>query len=147
MMSMIEKEIADEKVHEGYLRVWLMFEALAVTEDVTKKSLESLIERLDKDERVKIYKKDFSNPIKVDKPLKDIETGYSLTTEIELISKNFDDLVQIVTEYGPSAIELLEPKQLKMDCGEAQAVLNTISQMMHQFAAAGVGGIVLVQGK
>jgi len=143
---MITKEEANEKVGEGWIRVWLMFEVLAIDENTTKNSLESLINRLEKDVRIKIYKKDFGNLKKVEKPMPNIEFGYSLTCETELISKNFDNLVQIVTEYGPSAIELLEPSKFDLDVGEAQAILNTISEIMHQFAAAGAGGIVFIKG-
>ena len=144
---MIRKEEADEKVKDGWIRTWMMFEVLAVNENTTKNSLESLLNNLDEDSRIKMYKKDFGEIKRVEKPIANVEVGYSLTGEIELISKNFDNLVQIVTEYGPSAIEILEPKNINMDAGEAQIVLNSVSQIMHQFAAAGAGGMVLVRGK
>ena len=83
----------------------------------------------------------------MDKPMKNIDVGHSLTSEIELVSKNIDNLVQLVTEYGPSAIEILEPKKITLDAGEAQNILNSVSHIMHQFAAAGAGGMVLVRGK
>jgi len=144
---MITKEEADEKVGNGWLRVWLMFEVLAINEKTTKESLESLVNKLEMDSRVKMYKKDFGNLKRVEKPIQNVEFGYSLTCETELISKKFDDLVQIVTEYGPSAIEVLEPAKFDLNAGEAQAILNTISEMMHQFAAAGAGGIVFIREK
>ncbi len=144
---MIQKEEANEKIQKGWLRAWLMFEVLAVNSKAAKEALEELIEKLDKDERAKLYKREFTDIQKVDKPLENIEVGYSQTCEIEFITKNLDSLVQIVTEYGPSAAELLEPSELKLRPGEAQAILNTISSMMHQFASAGIGGIVFVRGE
>jgi len=144
---MIIKEEADEKIEEGWLRVWMMFEVLAINEKTTRESLDILMNKLEKDNRVKMYKKEFGEMKKVEKPLPNIDYGYSLTCEIELISKKFDDLVQIVTEYGPSAIELLEPLKFSINAGEAQAVLNSISQIMHDFAAAGAGGIVFIREK
>ena len=143
---MIEKEEADGKVKEGWLRTWLMFEVLAVNEQTTKNSLESLLKRLDEDSRSKIYKQEFGEMKKVEKPLKNIDVAYSLTCEVELVSKKFDNLVQIVTEFGPSAIEILEPKKFELDAGQAQTILNSISQIMHQFAAARAGGIVFIKG-
>jgi len=144
---MMKKEDADEKVGEEWIRAWLMFEVLAVNESTTKNSLESLMNRLENDNRIRMYKKEYGDIKKVEKPIKNVDVGYSLTCEIELISKKFDNLVQIVTEYGPAAIEILEPKKFDLDAGEAQAILNSISQMMHQFAAAGAGGIVFIKGK
>jgi hypothetical protein len=144
---MIKKEDADEKVGEGWIRAWMMFEVLAVNENTTRNSLESLMNRLENDNRIKMYKKEFGEIREVEKPIKNVDIGYSLTCEIELISKKFDNLIQIVTEYGPAAIEILEPKKFDLDAGEAQAILNSVSQMMHQFAAAGAGGIVFIKGK
>ena len=147
LLLMIRKEEADEKIKEGWIRTWMMFEVLAINEETSKKSLESLLKRLEDDARVKMYKKEFGESKKVEKPMKKIEVAYSLTCKIELISKKFDNLVQVVTEYGPSAIEILEPKKFDIDAGEAQIILNSVSQIMHQFAAAGAGGLVFVRGK
>jgi hypothetical protein len=142
---MTSEEEINEKIKEGWLKAWMMFEVLAINEKVTKESLESLMNKLEKDSRIKMYKKEFGEIKKVEKPLPNIESGYSLTCEIELISKKFDDLVQIVIGYGPSAIELLEPSKLNINAGEAQAILTSISQLIHNFAAAGAGGIVFIK--
>jgi hypothetical protein len=144
---MIPKEEADEKVKEGWIRSWMMFEVLAVDETVTKESLGKLLAKLEKDARGKMYSKTFGAMRVVEKPLPNIEKGHSLTCEVELISNKFDDLVQIVTEYGPSATEILEPKVISTSAGEAQSILNTIARMMHEFAAAGAGGIVFIKGE
>lgn len=144
---MITNEEVKDRVEKGWLKVWMAFEVLGIKEEVTKKALEELIDKLDKDNRVKLYKKEFSTIQEIKNPIKDIEKGYSLMCETEFIAKSLDNLVQIVTEYGPSATELLEPKKFNIESREAQVILNTISGMMHQFAAAGLGGIVFIRGK
>ena len=147
LLLMITKGEADEKMKDGWIRAWMMFEVLAVNEETTKNSLESLLNRLEEDNRIKMYKKEFGEIKSVEKPMKNIDMGYSLTCEAEMISKKFDNLIQIVMEYGPSAIEILEPKCINIDAGEAQIILNSVSQIMHQFAAAGAGGMVFIRGK
>lgn len=142
---MIPESEVDEKVESGWLKVWLMFEVLGITNEASKKALESLIDKLDKDNRVKLYKKQFGDILRIEKPLEGVDEAFSLTCEVELISKKLDSLTQIVIEYGPSAIEIMEPSNFKIDSGEAQAILNTISQTIHQFAAAGAGGIVFIR--
>lgn len=142
---MIPEREAKEKVDQGWFKVWLMFEVLGIKEEASKSALESLVNKLDKDDRVKLYRKQFGDVLKVEKPLENIDEAFSLTCEVELISRKFDSLAQIVIEYGPSAIEIIEPTNFKMDAGEAQLVLNTISQTMHQFAAAGAGGVVFIR--
>lgn len=143
---MISEEEASRKVSEGWIRSWLVFEALGISETATKDALEVLTKKLENDDRVKMYKKCYGETGKVEKPMKGIEVGYSLTCEINLVSKNFDNLSQIAIEYGPSAVEILEPSSVTMKIGEAQCVLNSISNMMHRLAASGVGGIVFMKG-
>ncbi|NIO44616.1 MAG: hypothetical protein GTN36_03640 [Candidatus Aenigmarchaeota archaeon] len=144
---MISEQEANEKVENRWFKSWVMFEALAINENVAKDALETLVNKLDKDERVKIYKKTFGESKRVEKPIQNIEVGYSVTCEVNLVSKSFDNLAQIAIEYGPSAIEILEPSKFDLDVGEAQSILNSISNMMHRFAAAGAGGIVFMKGE
>jgi hypothetical protein len=144
---MIDRELADEKVANGWIRAWLAFETLAVNEDVVAKALAELITKLEADARAKIYKKNFSAIERRENPTPKIRLAYSQTAELELVAKNFDDLVGIVIEYGPSAIEILEPGQISINIAQAQGILNTVGRIMHQFAAAGLGGIVFVRGQ
>lgn len=147
LILMINEEEANKKVGEGWFRSWIIFEALAINENVAKEALDSLINKLDKDNRVKIYKKFFGEAKRVEKPIQNVDEGYSLTCEVCLISKKFDNLAQITIEYGPSAIEILEPEKFSLNAGEAQSILNSISEMMHALAAAGAGGIVIMKDK
>jgi hypothetical protein len=142
---MISESEVHEKVSQGWFKAWFIFEVLGVKEEASRKALEILMDKLDTDNRVKLYKKQFGDVLRVEKPLEGVKEGFSMTCEVELVSKKLDDLAQITIEYGPSAIEIIEPKSFKMDSGEAQLILNTISQTIHQFAAAGAGGIVFIR--
>lgn len=144
---MITETEAKENVKSGWMKIWMAFEVLAIKEQVAKESLEGLIDKLDNGGKVKIYKKDFGDIKKVERPLKNVETGYSITSEIEMVCKNFQDLIQIVIEFGPSAIEILEPLEFNLKAGEAQTILNAISNMIHRFAAAGAGGMLIIKDK
>jgi hypothetical protein len=143
---MITEEEASKKVGEGWIRSWVVFEALGINESATKDALEVLTKKLEDDARVRMYKKCFGGVNKVEKPIEGVEVGYSLTCEVNLVSKTFDNLSQIAIEYGPSAVEIIEPDCIKLKLGEAQSILNSISQMMHRLAASGVGGIVFMKG-
>ena len=143
---MITEEESNKKVSEGWIRSWAVFEALGISEDATKKALEVLTKKLESDDRVRMYKKCYGETSKVEKPIKGIDVGYSITCEVSLVSKNFDNLSQIAIEYGPSAVEIIEPNSVTLKIGEAQCVLNSISNMMHRLAASGAGGIVFMKG-
>ena len=142
---MINKAEADEKVqNEKYIRAWAAFEVLAINEDKAKESLTNLINKIDQDNKIQVYEKEFSEPVKVENPTKTIKQAYSITCDLKLIAKNIDNLLQFVISYGPSAIEIIEPNEIKMQIGEVQNILNTVSGMMHKFAAAGIGGLVFI---
>jgi hypothetical protein len=140
---MIDKSEADELVHSGQFRVWAAFEILASNEQVSKKALEAHIDKIENDARLKMYKKQFSDIKRVEKPLKNLEVGFSYICEIEFVAKNLENIVGAVIHYGPSSIEILEPTETKTTVTEIQNIMNMISSMMHKYAASGLGGIVI----
>ena len=142
---MIEEGLAHEKVKGGWIRAKMMFEVLGINEDASKNALEKLISRLDtEDSRVELVSKEFGETSRIENPMPNIKEGYSIICEVELISKNLDNLTQIVMEYGPSSIELVDPRTIGLSIGEAQGILNSISRLVHQFAASGAGGLVFI---
>ena len=143
---MITQEEADERVGKGWLRANMIFQVIAIHEEATKKALEEHVQNLDHDKRIKLYKKKFEDVLRLDNPEGQIKQAFSQICEITSVAKNFDELVQIMIEYGPSSVELLEPQNVKIPAGEAQSILNTISEIMHKFAAAGLGGMIFVRG-
>jgi hypothetical protein len=143
---MITAEEANKRVADGWIDTWVIFEAIAITETASKEALESLVDKLDKDGRVKVYKKSFGENKKIDNPIQGVDVGYSLTCEVNVVSKTLDNLANVVIEYGPSAVEILKPEKINLSCGEAQNILNSISNMMHRLASVGAGGIVFMKG-
>jgi len=143
---MLTKDQIAEKLKQGWIQAGMMFEVLAITEEAAKEALESHIGKMEKGGLVSIVKKDFLQIEKVEKPIEGIETGFSQVCNTEFMAKNFDTLVQIVLEFGPASIEILKPDKYQLSAGEAHNILNTMAEMMHKFAAAGFGGIVIARG-
>lgn len=140
------EELKDEikkKRKDDWIEAWFAIEALAVSEDVVKASLEKHIEKLSKAKDAFVYEKKFSDIKEVEKPLKNVEKGFSQIVEIKLFVKNLFSMISIVMLYGPSSIEILGPKDMKISIEEMQNIVNTLAGVVHQFASAGVGGIVI----
>ncbi|UCD07626.1 MAG: hypothetical protein JSW41_01505 [Candidatus Aenigmatarchaeota archaeon] len=136
-------EKVNKKLKEGWIKSTMMIEVLAVTEEAAKESLEKHIDRMEKEEKALIYRKNFKKIDKVKNPLPKITEAYSNVVELELLTQNYDKLVYMVMTYVPSSVEILEPGHIKMDMGEAQGVLNSIAELIHKFAAAGIGGVII----
>ncbi|MEM5785191.1 MAG: hypothetical protein QW469_01475 [Candidatus Aenigmatarchaeota archaeon] len=144
---MISEEELKEKIKEGWIKLNIFFEVLAINKETAENSLNSLFEKFEKEQGVKIYSKKFGESSKVLNPMKGINEAWSSTLEITCIVKNFETAINLIIVYGPSAIEIIEPKELKININAAQTVLNSVAGIMHQFAAAGIGGIVFVNPK
>ena len=143
---MIQKDELDSKVNQGWLKANMIFQVIAINENAAKEALEEHANKLDSDKRVRIFHKKFEKTIKIESQGERIKEAFSQICEIGLIAKTFEDLLQIIVEYGPSSVDLLEPKKIELPISEAQTILNTTSELMHRFAAAGLGGIVFIKG-
>lgn len=142
---MSDQEKADKKMKEGWIKSWMMIEALGISEAATKGALEKHIDKMELEKGIMVPKKDFKKVEKVEKPFGNsaVSTAYSGVVELEVLTKDYDRLVFLVLNYAPSAIEILEPKKLTMDAGEAQGILNSLSELMHRFVSMSGGGILV----
>jgi len=148
---MAEKAILDKKKEEeskrrvknGWIRVGMMIEALAISKETADSALRKHLEKMEHEKNILIYKKDFRGLEEVDTPLPNVPKGYSQVVDLEMVAENFDKLVYIVMNYGPSAIEIIEPRSIKIDFGEAQGILNSLASLIHTYAAMGAGGMLV----
>ena len=139
----MDNEQVQKKLKDGWIKSWMMIEVLAVSREAAQESLKNHIERMKKEDKTYIIKEDFQDIKEIENPMKDVDKGFSQVVELELLTQNYEKLMFLTLNYGPSALEILEPDKIKMDLGEAQGILNSISDMIHRFAAAGLGGVVI----
>ena len=137
------KELSKKK----WMKVSLIFEVLGTTREIVEKSLKEHIEKLEKIKTIFLYKKDLSKIEEVEKPMKNVEKAYSQIVETEAMIKDIKTLIIITISYGPSSIEILEPKKIEISAGEIQDISNMISGIIHRFAASGIGGIIATPQK
>jgi hypothetical protein len=135
-------EQVKSRVKSGWIRVGMMIEALAISKDTAESAMRKHMEKMAKEKGIIIYKKECKGTNEVDRPLPNIPKGYCEVYDVELVAENFDKLVYIVMNYGPSSIEILEPSRITMGFGEAQGVLNSLAAMIHTFAATKGGMLV-----
>jgi hypothetical protein len=128
---------------EKWFEVLFSVEALGVTEDVVKNSLEKHIEKLSHIKELVVYEKKFSEIKHVKNPMQGVESAYSYFVNVRFFAKTMSTLLNVVLIYGPSSVEVLGPNKKEIDMSEAQDICNVLAGMVHQFAAAGIGGIVI----
>lgn len=139
---MDEKEIIEKKMKEGWIKTWMMIEVMAISPDAAKKALEAHVEKMENEKGTFLYNKKYGEVEKVEKPLPNVPEGYSYVVEFEYLVSDYDRLMTIVMNYGPSSVEILEPDEIKMTLDQAQGALNSVSAMMHKFASQ-AGGVII----
>ena len=120
-----------------------MDKVLAITEAAADSSLSKHVEKMESEEDVIIYHKDFKGTEKVKNPFDKSKDAYSKVVELELVARRFEHLAYMVMNYAPSSIEILEPSEMKIKISEAQTLLNTISELMHNFVALNQGAVTI----
>jgi len=141
-MDQETKAKVKELENNGWLSISFIFEVLGTNKEIVEKSLKEHVEKLDRIKTYFAYKKEFSEIEEQEKPLKNIEKGYSQFVEIECMIKDLESLFAIAISYGPSSIEINKPKKVEISAGELQTLVNLIAGTIHKFAEAGLGGIV-----
>lgn len=148
-------ELSDEKLEEAikkkrkdnWIEAWFAIEALAVDKGVVESSLRDHVEKLSKVKEVFVYEKKFSEIKKVENPIKGIKEAFSQIVELKLFVKDVFSLINIVIVYGPSSVEIIGPKNKEIKVEEIQRIANVLAGLVHQFASAGIGGIVITPEK
>ena len=152
-----DSSIIKEKQKAGWIKAWFAIEVVAVGEDVATNAIQKHMERMLRAKNSLITDLTYSNPIEsknlteaMKKKMEEKGDGrkpYSVTAEVNIYCKNLVTLLELVMMYGPSAIEILEPKEVEVPVDEIQNIANIFSGILHQFAASGVGGMVISTDK
>ncbi len=122
------------------LKVWMAFEVVAANPEVSDDALKKHVEKLLSLPQVEEIEKAFLEPKKTEFKGRD---AFSSVAELTIRVKSFYDLLNIIMVYGPSSVEILEPESLEIGIDEMQNISNVVAGLVHQFAAAGVGGLLI----
>lgn len=143
----MEKEEIKELEEKGWIKTWMAFEVQGISKEVVESAIKQHIDKIKNEKNTNVFKEDFKKVIKIKAPpqfkQKKINNLYSKIVEITLLTQDFETLVNIVINFGPSAVEVLSPKEIKLTMRDLQNVLNSVTDMMHKFAAAGLGGLLI----
>ena len=141
------KDEIKQKKKDNWIEAWFGIEALGVNQEVVESALKKHIDKLSNSKGVFVYETKFGEIKRVEKPMKNVEVAYSQIVEVRLFLKNLYILVNAVLLYGPSSVEILGPSSKEIKIDEIQNMANLLAALIHQFASAGVGGIIITPEK
>lgn len=141
----------EELFSKGWIKVWFLFEAQGIKKDAIEPVMKKHLEKIEKRSDTKLDSAKFEPVHAVDLPeeqkkllaQKGIKELYSQVVETTLYVRNFESLVHLVITFAPTALEILGPSKITLQLGDAQASLAHVADIIHKFAAAGIGGMLV----
>ena len=127
----------------GWIKAHFTIEALTAAEDKVRPALEKHVAKMKKEKHAIIANERFREVRKVTQPVPQVPEAYSCIVEMDVLTERFERLLYLVVAFGPTSVEILAPAELKLKMGEAQTILNGVADIIHRFAQAGVGGLVI----
>ncbi|MEM4255396.1 MAG: hypothetical protein QXR53_03645 [Candidatus Norongarragalinales archaeon] len=118
-----------EAVEYGAVLSVLHFDAHAKESNAVKDSLVDFLSRLTKEEGVLYCKGEIEETVGSE------QEGFSSTAEVKILTDSFPTLLRISMRYGPVALEILEPREIKMNVPEMQDLLLSASEISKQYAS------------
>lgn len=125
------------------VKLWMVFEAVAATEDAVEGSLEDHLEKLDNEPEAEILESNIDEVEKVEKPHPDMDEGFSQVAETVVEASSFEEAVALTVNYGPTYIQMEEPDVYDLSLKEGQEALQNVADIMRRYAEMGAGGMLI----
>ena len=123
-----KKEIIEEKLGKGYIRVSAIIEMMGAPKEYISKTFRGYIEKLKENRNIIVLNEHFAKPKKRDKL-------FVMYVELELLAKDASELVFFCFDYMPSSIEIIEPEKFSYRAADFAAFLNDMQARMHKVDA------------
>lgn len=132
----MEKKYSEKEVEElfekatrekGAVLALLHFDAHGKDEETVRNSLIDFVDRMTKEKGV-VYCKG-----EIGEVLKKSDESYSTYAEVKVLVASFSDLLNLSLKYGPVAVEILSPSEIRLELDEAHALLLDASRSTQDY--------------
>jgi len=125
----MDKREINERIRKGWLRAALVIEVLGRPAEYVEQSLSLAVDALEKDKKAELLEK----KVHPAKQVKDTQNVFSTFAEIEILVQDVSRLIEIIFDYMPSSVEIIEPPSFSLKLEDANTVLNDLATKLHQY--------------
>ncbi|RMF55520.1 hypothetical protein D6745_01960 [Candidatus Woesearchaeota archaeon] len=125
MSEMSEKEVMHKVEEEGYIYIKTIIEVLGKPKEHVAETLKLVVQKAKENDKLIFVKEKSFEP-------KPQEKLFSAFTEMELLVKNADALMDFCVEFMPSSVEILEPPMLDFKNTALSNLLNEFLGRLHK---------------
>lgn len=122
-MQMKDKEIK-QLVESGWIHSRLIIEMLGAPKEHIESTLRAFVDKLKKEEDVKILKEDFAEAEKKGE-------FFAAFVEVELLAKGVDRFSWVCFDYMPSSVEILDPENFEFQALDFAQFMNDLMARLH----------------
>lgn len=117
-----------DRLSHGWIQCIMMFEIVGRPPAHISEALKLLLKGLGKEKDVLIIRKSLHKPKKSDKA----KNLYSTFAEVDIALNGIKRLSEIVFDYMPSSIDVIEPSKIEIETMEANSFINDLSTKLHR---------------
>ncbi len=123
-----------EKLDKGYILCRCIIEIAGTPKSHIEKTIKLVVENIRNEGGTDIILKagDVFKTKEIE--MKDIKKGklFSTYVELELLFKNIPTMIGFCFDYMPSSLEILEPKDLRLETNDFAGLINDLLARLHQ---------------
>ena len=107
----------DELLSKGWMKVWMIFEVQAADKAVCVSSLKKHVRDMGSLDSVEIVDESFADVDKIEAPeglkKRGVSALFAQVSEVTIMARDFEGLVNVVINYAPSAVEVMAPEKIR----------------------------------
>lgn len=109
-----------DKVDKGAIHLRAIFEIFGKPKENVDDAIKLLVEKLKTMDQYKIILEKYFDA-------KEVENMWSNFVELEILAKDLNSVIDLVIDYLPSSIEIIEPENVTLNANDMAGVLNDLS--------------------
>lgn len=118
------EELFTEATHHGAVLSDLYFDAHGPNQEGVQHSLVDFVGKLSKEPGILYCKGEVEDAIESkDESALNANVKYSCSTRVRVLTENFNTLLGLCLRYGPLAVEIERPHDIRLNMDEAQSLL------------------------
>ncbi len=118
---------------EKKIRAIIIVEVVGRPAEHVKESLKQHVSNIDKDKKAKLISLTLSEPKKIEMPEAQAQEMFTCFAEAEIEAESMGKLAELVFDYMPSSIEIIEPSEIIFSLSDATSFLNDLSGRLHRY--------------
>lgn len=122
-----------DKIDQGYILCRCIIEVAGTPKSHIEKTMKLVVEDIKQKEDIILKSGDVFKTKEIElKEIKKKGKLFSTYAELELLFKNIPTLIGFCFDYMPSSLEILEPKDLRLETNDFAGLLNDLLARLHQ---------------